>query len=264
MHRTAARSRCAAVSRQAKRCRPTSAGAGAPATAWTFLTGSARPRCCTFSFPTAPGEVKYGTTGRPVPGYDVRLVDDDGAVVTARGEIGELQVRGPTSALMYWNNREQSRATFLGEWTRSGDKYVEDDDGFLVYCGRRDDMLKVSGMYVVAVRSRGGAAKPSRGARSRRCRLARPRHADQAEGVRGAEIAPPAPVTRWRSRCRIFAARGSPRSNTRAGSNSATNCPKPQPAKSSASSCAPKRASRGTTAGKSPGRGERNFTSSRP
>jgi benzoate-CoA ligase family protein len=94
------------------------------------------------------GEVKYGTTGKPVPGYDVRLVDDDGAVVSARGEMGELQVRGPTSAVMYWNNREQSRATFQGEWTRSGDKYVEDEDGYFVYCGRRDDMLKVSGMYV--------------------------------------------------------------------------------------------------------------------
>ena len=66
----------------------------------------------------------------------------------ARGEMGELQVRGPTSAIMYWNNREQSRTTFLGEWTRSGDKYVEDDNGYFVYCGRRDDMLKVSGMYV--------------------------------------------------------------------------------------------------------------------
>ena len=94
------------------------------------------------------GEVKYGTTGKPVPGYDVRLVDDDGAIVNIRGEMGELQVRGPTSAIMYWNNREQSRATFLGEWTRSGDKYVEDEDGYFVYCGRRDDMLKVSGMYV--------------------------------------------------------------------------------------------------------------------
>ncbi len=94
------------------------------------------------------GEVKYGTTGRPVPGYDVRLVDDEGRIVEARGEMGELQVRGPTSAVMYWNNREQSRATFLGEWTRSGDKYVEDADGYFVYCGRRDDMLKVSGMYV--------------------------------------------------------------------------------------------------------------------
>ena len=94
------------------------------------------------------GEVKYGTTGKPVPGYDVRLVDDDGRAIEKRGEMGELQVRGPTSAMMYWNNREQSRATFLGEWTRSGDKYLEDDEGYYVYCGRRDDMLKVGGIYV--------------------------------------------------------------------------------------------------------------------
>jgi len=95
-----------------------------------------------------PGDVKYGTSGKPVPGYDIRLVDDDGQVIETPGEMGELQVRGPTSAMMYWNNRAQSRATFLGEWTRSGDKYVEDANGCFVYCGRRDDMLKVSGMYV--------------------------------------------------------------------------------------------------------------------
>jgi acyl-coenzyme A synthetase/AMP-(fatty) acid ligase len=57
-------------------------------------------------------------------------------------------VRGPTSAIMYWNNRERSRSTFLGEWTRSGDKFVEDEEGYFVFCGRTDDMLKVSGMYV--------------------------------------------------------------------------------------------------------------------
>jgi benzoate-CoA ligase len=94
-----------------------------------------------------PGDVKYGTSGKPVPGYDLKLVSDDGEPV-AKGEMGELLVRGPTSAIMYWNNREQSRTTFLGEWTRSGDKYIEDDNGYFVYCGRRDDMLKVSGMYV--------------------------------------------------------------------------------------------------------------------
>jgi benzoate-CoA ligase family protein len=93
------------------------------------------------------GDVHYGTTGKPVPGYDIRLVDDDGALVKP-GELGELQVRGPTSAMMYWNNRDQSRTTFLGEWTRSGDKYIEDKDGYYVYCGRRDDMLKVGGIYV--------------------------------------------------------------------------------------------------------------------
>src|SRR4029079_17864289 len=58
-----------------------------------------------------PGKVKYGTTGTPVPVYALRLVDDDGAVITSKGEMGELQVRGPTSALMYWNNRERSRET---------------------------------------------------------------------------------------------------------------------------------------------------------
>jgi benzoate-CoA ligase len=93
------------------------------------------------------GDVRYGTTGKPVPGYDVKLVDDDGLPVK-QGEMGELLVCGPTSAVMYWNNREQTRSTFLGEWTRSGDKYVQDRDGYYVYCGRRDDMLKVSGLYV--------------------------------------------------------------------------------------------------------------------
>jgi benzoate-CoA ligase family protein len=95
-----------------------------------------------------PGDVKYGTSGKPVPGYDIRLIGDDGNVIEAAGEMGELQVRGPTSAVMYWNNREQSRNTFLGEWTRSGDKYIRDEAGYYVYCGRRDDMLKVGGIYV--------------------------------------------------------------------------------------------------------------------
>jgi benzoate-CoA ligase len=95
----------------------------------------------------SPGDVRYGTTGRPVPGYDVRLIDDDGHPV-APGELGELQVAGPTSAVMYWNNREKSRQTFQGLWTCSGDKFLQDDDGRYVYAGRNDDMLKVSGVYV--------------------------------------------------------------------------------------------------------------------
>jgi benzoate-CoA ligase family protein len=94
-----------------------------------------------------PDDVKYGTSGKAVPGYDIKLVDDDGAPVQ-KGAMGELLVRGPTGATMYWNNREQSRSTFLGEWTRSGDKYIEDENGYYIYCGRRDDMLKVSGLYV--------------------------------------------------------------------------------------------------------------------
>jgi benzoate-CoA ligase family protein len=95
----------------------------------------------------APGALKYGTTGKPVPGYDLKLIGDDGHPVKP-GELGELYVRGPTSAAMYWNNREKSRATFQGEWTRSGDKYFQDEEGYYVCAGRQDDMLKVSGMYV--------------------------------------------------------------------------------------------------------------------
>ncbi len=98
---------CAAASRPARRCRRMSAGAGRSATASTSSTASARPRCCTSSSPTVPATCSYGTTGKPVPGYDIRLVDDDGSVIESRGEMGELQVRGPTSAVMYWNNREQ-------------------------------------------------------------------------------------------------------------------------------------------------------------
>jgi benzoate-CoA ligase len=93
------------------------------------------------------GEVRYGTTGKPVPGYAVRLVGDDGQPVST-GEVGELQVSGPSSAITYWNNIEKSRATFQGPWTRCGDKYSCDADGYYVYAGRSDDMLKVGGIYV--------------------------------------------------------------------------------------------------------------------
>jgi benzoate-CoA ligase len=95
-----------------------------------------------------PGDVRPGTTGKPVPGYQLRLVDDQGSVITKPGELGELQISGPTSAIMYWNQREKTKNTFQGPWTRSGDKYSVDKDGYYVYGGRSDDMLKVSGIYV--------------------------------------------------------------------------------------------------------------------
>lgn len=94
-----------------------------------------------------PGSVRYGSTGRPVPGYEVRIVGDDGAPCGA-GEVGELQVKGPTAAMGYWNNRSRSAVTFQGEWTRTGDKYRCDEQGWYSYVGRADDMLKVSGIYV--------------------------------------------------------------------------------------------------------------------
>lgn len=95
----------------------------------------------------AKGDVVYGTSGRPVPGYDVRLVDETGAEVGVGG-IGELVVRGESAAGGYWNQRQKSRATFEGEWTRTGDKYELTEAGRYVYCGRTDDMFKVSGIWV--------------------------------------------------------------------------------------------------------------------
>jgi benzoate-CoA ligase len=94
-----------------------------------------------------PGHVRHGTTGWPVPGYEIELRGDDGQAVP-EGEPGDLYVRGPSAALMYWGNREKSRETFRGDWTKSGDKYVRNADGTYTCAGRSDDMLKVSGIYV--------------------------------------------------------------------------------------------------------------------
>ncbi len=94
-----------------------------------------------------PGEVVYGSSGVAVPGYEVRLVDESGSEV-AEGEIGELLVRGGSAAADYWNRRERSRSTFQGHWTRTGDKYVKLAGGRYAYCGRTDDMFKVSGIWV--------------------------------------------------------------------------------------------------------------------
>jgi len=95
----------------------------------------------------APGDIKYGTSGRPVPGYSVRLVNDAGTEVPD-GEVGELLVDAPSAGEGYWNQRSKSRRTFEGHWTRTGDKYVRDADGRYTFCGRSDDMFKVSGIWV--------------------------------------------------------------------------------------------------------------------
>lgn len=94
-----------------------------------------------------PGQIVYGTSGVAVPGYEVRLVDEHDQEV-ADGEVGELLVRGPSSADGYWNRRAKSLSTFQGFWTRTGDKYERTAEGRYVYCGRTDDMFKVSGIWV--------------------------------------------------------------------------------------------------------------------
>jgi benzoate-CoA ligase len=94
-----------------------------------------------------PDKVRYGTTGWPVPGYEIDLRGDDGKPVPD-GEPGDLYIHGPSAAMMYWGNRQKTRDTFQGGWTKSGDKYIRNDDGSYTYGGRSDDMLKVSGIYV--------------------------------------------------------------------------------------------------------------------
>jgi benzoate-CoA ligase len=94
-----------------------------------------------------PGDVRYGTSGKPVPGYQVELRGDDGRPV-ADGEDGALWVSGPTACAGYWNQRDRSLATFHGPWTRTGDRYSRDADGYYTYGGRADDMLKVGGIWV--------------------------------------------------------------------------------------------------------------------
>jgi 4-hydroxybenzoate-CoA ligase len=95
----------------------------------------------------APGDIKYGSSGRPVPGYEVRLVNEAGGDV-ADGEVGELLVDAPSAGEGYWNQRSKSRQTFEGRWTRTGDKYIRDAGGRYTFCGRADDMFKVSGIWV--------------------------------------------------------------------------------------------------------------------
>ena len=94
-----------------------------------------------------PGDVRYGTTGFPVPGYTLSLRGDDGREVPD-GEVGDLYISGQSTAMYYWENVAKSRDTFQGAWLKSGDKYVRNADGTYTYAGRSDDMLKVSGIYV--------------------------------------------------------------------------------------------------------------------
>ena len=94
-----------------------------------------------------PDDIRYGTSGKPVPGYEARVVDEHGRPVP-HGEAGELVVRGDSAAEGYWNQRAKTRRTFQGEWTYTGDTYVRDAEGYFRFQGRSDEMLKVSGVWV--------------------------------------------------------------------------------------------------------------------
>ena len=94
-----------------------------------------------------PGAVRPGSSGQLIPGYEARLVDENGRPV-ALGEIGNLLIRGDSTCAFYWNQHEKTKNTIEGQWIRTGDKYYQDAEGYFFYAGRSDDMLKVSGVWV--------------------------------------------------------------------------------------------------------------------
>jgi benzoate-CoA ligase len=94
-----------------------------------------------------PADIRYGTTGKPIEGYEVQLRDEDGKTL-GHDQIGDLWAKGPSSAMLYWNDPVKTESAFQGGWLRTGDKYLRRADGCYVYAGRNDDMLKISGQFV--------------------------------------------------------------------------------------------------------------------
>jgi benzoate-CoA ligase len=119
-----------------------------------------------------PGQAKAGSTGQIVPGYEARIVDDDGLVLPA-GQVGTLLIRGESIAAGYWNKHAATKQTFCGEWINTHDKFMVDPDGYFWYAGRADDMMKVSGQAVwpadVEGVLQGHPAVLERGSQRRRC-----------------------------------------------------------------------------------------------
>ena len=156
-----------------------------------------------------PGRARGGTSGEVVHGYEAMVADDDGRPVPT-GEIGELWVQGPSTALGYWNKPAETERTFHGPWVRTGDRYVADADGYHTYVGRGDDMLKVSGQWlsplevesallehdavlecaVVGATDADGLVKPRGFVVLKRGRTASPALADELKAFVKARIAP--------------------------------------------------------------------------
>jgi benzoate-CoA ligase len=116
----------------------------------TILDGIGSTEILHIFISNQPGAIRPGSSGKPVAGYQTKIVDDDGLPVP-RGEIGNLLVKGDSTCALYWNKHEKTKDTIEGRGIRTGDKYSEDADGFLWYAGRGDDMLKVGGIWVSPV-----------------------------------------------------------------------------------------------------------------
>ena len=155
---------CASACRRPRRCRRRRSTAGWSASASRSSTGSARRRCCTSSAPTGPGAVEPGTTGRAVPGYDLRIVDEAGSVLEGPA-VGGLEVRGDSCAAFYWHQHEKTKSAMRGDWFASGDRYER-------RAGRRVRLRRADGRHAqdrraVGVADRHGARAARPPARSR-------------------------------------------------------------------------------------------------
>jgi benzoate-CoA ligase len=133
-----------------------SAGESLPPAIWTrfrqrfgveILDGIGSTEVLHIFISNRQGSVRPGSSGVPVPGYEAKLVDAQGAAVP-RGEIGSLMVRGDSTCALYWNRHDLTKDTIEGHWIRTGDHYYQDDDGYYWFAGRSDDMLKVGGIWV--------------------------------------------------------------------------------------------------------------------
>jgi benzoate-CoA ligase len=109
---------------------------------------------CHIFLSSPPGACKPGSTGKPVVGYRLRLVDPDGQDVP-QGQLGDLLVSGDSTMAFYWNQHEATKRALVGEWIRTGDKYLQDPDGYYFHGGRSDDMLKAGGIWVSPVEVEG-------------------------------------------------------------------------------------------------------------
>jgi benzoate-CoA ligase family protein len=136
--------------------RAVSAGESLPASVWMrfrdrfgleILDGIGSTEVLHIFISNRAGSVRPGSSGVPVPGYEAKLVDEQGAPV-ARGEIGSLLIGGDSTCALYWNRHELTKNTIQGHWIRTGDHYYQDEEGYYWFAGRSDDMLKVGGVWV--------------------------------------------------------------------------------------------------------------------
>jgi benzoate-CoA ligase len=112
-----------------------------------ILDGTGSTEICHIFLSNRFGEIKPGSTGMVVPGYEARLLDDDGQPVKT-GQVGNLMISGGSIASAYWNQRAETKLNMQGQWFVTGDRYVVDEDGFYYFRGRSDDMLRVGGKWL--------------------------------------------------------------------------------------------------------------------